>query len=100
MLPCVNFNIYVSMLRYRVCKIKPIQFKFLHSLKKREFRQSIGRLVRDAVNTECDVAIDKDESNIISNILSIDFDPGDDSLTSPHNIAKLLTDNTDSQPDP
>ena len=63
-------------------------------------RQSIGRLVGDAVNTGCDVAIDKGESNIISNILSIDFDPGDDSLTSPHNIAKLLTDNTDSQPGP
>lgn len=63
-------------------------------------RQSIGRLVGDTVNTGCDVAIDKGESSIISNILSIDFDPWDDSITSPHNIVKLLSDNTDSQPGP
>ncbi|XP_045827778.1 uncharacterized protein LOC123919816 isoform X2 [Trifolium pratense] len=62
--------------------------------------QSIGRLVGDAVNAGCDAGIDKGESSIISNILSIDFDPWDDSLTSPHNIVKLLGDNTDSQPSP
>lgn len=33
------------------------------------------------------------ESSIISNILSIDFDPWDDSLTSPQNLAKLLGEN-------
>jgi CCR4-NOT transcription complex subunit 4 len=60
-------------------------------------RQSIGRLVGDA---GCDAAIDKGETSIISNILSLDFDPWDDSLTSPHNIVKLLGDNTDSQPCP
>ncbi|AES88710.2 uncharacterized protein [Medicago truncatula] len=63
-------------------------------------RQSIGRLVGDAVDAGCDAAIDKGESSIISNILSLDFDPWDDSLTSPHNIVKLLGDNTDSQPCP
>jgi CCR4-NOT transcription complex subunit 4 len=63
-------------------------------------RQSIGRLVGDAVNAGCDAAIDKGESSIISNILSIDFDPWNDSITSPHNIVKLLGDNTDSQPSP
>ncbi|WJX44234.1 RING-type E3 ubiquitin transferase [Trifolium repens] len=60
-------------------------------------RQSIGRLVGDA---GCDAAIDKGESSIISNILSIDFDPWNDSITSPHNIVKLLGDNADSQPSP
>lgn len=33
------------------------------------------------------------ESSIISNILSIDFDPWDESLTSPQNLAKLLGEN-------
>jgi len=63
-------------------------------------RQSIGRLVGDAVDAGCDAATDKGETSIISNILSLDFDPWDDSLTSPHNIVKLLSDNTDSQPCP
>ncbi|KAL4389143.1 hypothetical protein AHAS_Ahas03G0015600 [Arachis hypogaea] len=60
-------------------------------------RQSIGRLVSEAVNTGRDCAIDKGESSIISNILSMDLDPWDDSMTSPHNLAKLLGDNTENQ---
>lgn len=59
--------------------------------------QRIGRLVGEAVNAGCDGAIDKGESSIISNILSMDFDPWDDSLPSPHNLVKLLGDNTDNQ---
>ncbi|XP_043719095.1 uncharacterized protein LOC122667004 isoform X2 [Telopea speciosissima] len=35
-------------------------------------------------------ALDMGESSIISNIFSVDFDPWDDSLTSPHNLAELL----------
>ncbi|KAI5418896.1 hypothetical protein KIW84_043207 [Lathyrus oleraceus] len=59
----------------------------------------IGRLISKTVNIGNDaVTIDKGESSIISNILSIDFDPWDDSITSPYNIVKLLSDNTDSQP--
>ncbi|KAI5442171.1 hypothetical protein KIW84_011295 [Lathyrus oleraceus] len=59
----------------------------------------IGRLISKVVNIGNDaVTIDKGESSIISNILSINFDPWDDSITSPHNIVKLLSDNTDSQP--
>ena len=60
-------------------------------------RQSIGRLVSEAANAGRDGAMDKGESSIISNILSMDFDPWDDSMTSPHNLAKLLGDNTDNQ---
>ncbi|KAK9677912.1 hypothetical protein RND81_11G175700 [Saponaria officinalis] len=37
-------------------------------------------------------ALDMRESNIISNILSLDLDSWDDSLTSPQNLAKLLAD--------
>ncbi|KAI4386029.1 hypothetical protein MLD38_004001 [Melastoma candidum] len=40
---------------------------------------------------------DGGESTIISNILSLDIDALDDSLTSPHNLAKLLGE-TDEQP--
>ncbi|KAL9244345.1 hypothetical protein vseg_018132 [Gypsophila vaccaria] len=36
--------------------------------------------------------LDMRESNIISNILSLDLDSWDDSLTSPQNLAKLLAD--------
>ncbi|KAI4340400.1 hypothetical protein MLD38_025239 [Melastoma candidum] len=41
--------------------------------------------------------LDAGESTIISNILSLDVDALDDSLTSPHNLAKLLGE-TDEQP--
>ncbi|XP_061352035.1 uncharacterized protein LOC133297005 isoform X2 [Gastrolobium bilobum] len=57
--------------------------------------QCFGRLVNEAGNTGSDAAIDKGESSIISNILSMDFDSWDDSLTSPQNLVKLLGDNTD-----
>ncbi|CAK7331670.1 unnamed protein product [Dovyalis caffra] len=42
-------------------------------------------------------ALDVGESSIISNILSLDLDSWDDSLTSPQNLAKLLSE-TDKQP--
>ncbi|XP_012571318.1 uncharacterized protein [Cicer arietinum] len=58
---------------------------------------NIGRLVSEAVNIGSDASTDKGESSIISNILSMEFDPWDDSLISPHNLAKLLSDNTDNQ---
>ncbi|CAJ1979370.1 unnamed protein product [Sphenostylis stenocarpa] len=61
---------------------------------------SIQRLVGDTVNPGHDVTMDKGESSIISNILSMDFDAWDDSLTSPHNLAKLLGDKTDNQSGP
>ncbi|XP_061363165.1 uncharacterized protein LOC133306805 isoform X2 [Gastrolobium bilobum] len=62
--------------------------------------QSIGRPVGEAVNAGHDAAMDKGESSIISNILSMDFDAWDDSLTSPHNLAKLLGDSTDNPSGP
>ncbi|XP_027344951.1 uncharacterized protein LOC113857366 isoform X3 [Abrus precatorius] len=62
--------------------------------------KSIGRLVGEAVHTGCDASMDKGESSIISNILSMDFDSWDDSLTSPHNLAKLLGDNAHNQSGP
>ncbi|TKY67277.1 CCR4-NOT transcription complex subunit 4 [Spatholobus suberectus] len=61
---------------------------------------SIRRLVGEAVNAEHDAAMDKGESSIISNILSMDFDAWDDSITSPHNLAKLLGDKTNNQSGP
>lgn len=48
-----------------------------------------GELSTDAFNMG--------ESSIISNILSIDFDPWDESLTSPQNLAKLLGENDKQQ---
>ncbi|KAJ1395105.1 hypothetical protein SESBI_33632 [Sesbania bispinosa] len=62
--------------------------------------QRIGRLVNEAVNIGSDVAIDKGESSIISNILSMEFDAWDDSLISSNSLAKLLGDNTDNQNGP
>ncbi|XP_019457807.1 PREDICTED: uncharacterized protein LOC109358176 isoform X3 [Lupinus angustifolius] len=60
-------------------------------------KQCNGRLVTEAVNTGSGAAVDKGESTIISNILSMEFDGWADSLTSPKNLAKLLGDNTDNQ---
>ncbi|XP_054812607.1 uncharacterized protein LOC129313476 isoform X2 [Prosopis cineraria] len=59
--------------------------------------QCIERLFIESVSAGNDVALDKGESSIISNILSMDFDSWDDSLTSPQNLVKLLGDNTDNQ---
>ncbi|XP_037495172.1 uncharacterized protein LOC105628163 [Jatropha curcas] len=55
--------------------------------------KQMGRLQGDTT------ALDAGESSIISNILSLDLDSWDDSLTSPQNLAKLLGE-TDKQPSP
>lgn len=56
--------------------------------------KNIGRFLGDAADVEIDAVVDKKgESSIISNILSLDFDSWDESLTSPQNLAKLLGDN-------
>lgn len=60
-------------------------------------KQCVGRFSVEAANARSDAAMDKGESSIISNILSMDFDPWDDSLTSPQNLAKLLGENTSEQ---
>ncbi|KAI9076163.1 hypothetical protein K1719_041861 [Acacia pycnantha] len=59
--------------------------------------QCVGRLFTESVGAGSDAALDKGESSIISNILSMDLDAWDDSLTSPQTLVKLLGDNTDSQ---
>ncbi|XP_022755671.1 uncharacterized protein LOC111303574 isoform X4 [Durio zibethinus] len=56
--------------------------------------KQMGRLLG---NAESNAAKDTGESSIISNILSLDFDTWDESLSSPQNLAKLLGD-TDKQP--
>ncbi|XVE59140.1 hypothetical protein DITRI_Ditri05aG0021900 [Diplodiscus trichospermus] len=56
--------------------------------------RQMGRLLG---NAESNAAKDTGESSIISNILSLDFDTWDESLSSPQNLAKLLGD-TDKQP--
>ena len=60
----------------------------------------IGRLISEAVNIGSDAATDKGESSIISNILSMEFDAWNDSVLSPHNLAKLLSESTESQNGP
>ncbi|XP_031385933.1 uncharacterized protein LOC116199631 isoform X2 [Punica granatum] len=49
-----------------------------------------GASQSDATDCQRNGASDVGESSIISNILSLDFDPWNDSLPSPHNLAKLL----------
>ncbi|CAK9170193.1 unnamed protein product [Ilex paraguariensis] len=55
-----------------------------------EKRKHIGRLDGEVTNVDSNAALDTGESSIISNILSMDFDSWDDSLTSPQNLARLL----------
>ncbi|KAI3678437.1 hypothetical protein L6452_37729 [Arctium lappa] len=49
------------------------------------------------VKGDHNTALDLGENSIISNILSMDFDPWDESLTSPQNLAKLLGDSDKQQ---
>ncbi|XP_057953845.1 uncharacterized protein LOC131148123 isoform X2 [Malania oleifera] len=51
--------------------------------------EQMGRLGCEGANISS-TAVDMGESSIISNILSMEFDALDDSLTSPQNLAKML----------
>ncbi|KAL7201871.1 hypothetical protein ACSBR1_033547 [Camellia fascicularis] len=53
-------------------------------------RMHVGRYEGEAINDDQNVATNVGESSIISNMLSVDFDAWDESLTSPQNLAKLL----------
>ncbi|KAF3453194.1 hypothetical protein FNV43_RR03632 [Rhamnella rubrinervis] len=70
---------------------RTLENSFMHS--DEATGKNIGRFLGDTANTETDAVVDRGESSIISNILSLDFDTWDDSLTSPQNLAKLLGDN-------
>ncbi|QCE09296.1 CCR4-NOT transcription complex subunit 4 [Vigna unguiculata] len=59
--------------------------------------QHIGSLFSETVSIGSDAVMDKGENNIISNILSMEFDAWGDSVTSPQSLAKLLGDKTDKQ---
>ncbi|KAD6119849.1 hypothetical protein E3N88_11120 [Mikania micrantha] len=54
--------------------------------------------VTSVSNGDHKTALDLGENSIISNILSMDFDPWDESLTSPQNLAKLLGNGDKQQP--
>ncbi|KAL3518296.1 hypothetical protein ACH5RR_020885 [Cinchona calisaya] len=55
-----------------------------------EISKRIGKFDSEVSSAGCNVALDVGESSIISNILSLDFDSWDESLTSPQNLAKFL----------
>ena len=59
-------------------------------------KKHVGRLEGKTTNADQNAAKGMGESSIISNILSMDFDAWDESLTSPQNFAKLLSE-TDRQ---
>ncbi|KAI8523947.1 hypothetical protein RHMOL_Rhmol13G0111200 [Rhododendron molle] len=56
-------------------------------------KKVVGRFGSEASDADHNVAADMGESSIISNMLSMDFDAWDESLTSPQNLVKLLGDN-------
>lgn len=56
-------------------------------------KKLVGRIGSEASDDVHNVATDLGESSIISNILSMDSDAWDESLTSPQNLVKLLGDN-------
>ncbi|XP_059660656.1 uncharacterized protein LOC132307019 isoform X2 [Cornus florida] len=53
-------------------------------------RKHMERFEGESANITCNTAPDIGESSIISNILSLDCDAWDESLTSPQNLARLL----------
>ncbi|XP_068476683.1 uncharacterized protein [Phaseolus vulgaris] len=71
-------------------------YGFLHDERN---EQHIGSVVSEMASIGSDAVMDKGESSIISNILSMEFDTWDDSVTSPRSLAKLLGDNDDKQND-
>ncbi|KAL2938201.1 Protein translocase subunit SecA [Bienertia sinuspersici] len=60
----------------------------------------IRRFDSELANGNSQPSLDMGENSIISNILSLDLDSWDDSLTSPQNLAMLLHDNIDKQEGP
>ncbi|XP_060175178.1 uncharacterized protein LOC132605924 isoform X3 [Lycium barbarum] len=60
-------------------------------------RMHMERFQSEAPSENCSTNVDTGESSIISNILSLDFDPWNESLTSPQNLAKLLGETDDQQ---
>ncbi|GMN24520.1 hypothetical protein TIFTF001_000608 [Ficus carica] len=64
-----------------------LEHSFLHPNEKHP-----GRFLGEAPGAEMNSIVDRGESSIISNILSLDFDTWDESLASPQNLAKLLGD--------
>ncbi|XP_055832732.1 uncharacterized protein LOC129901544 isoform X3 [Solanum dulcamara] len=60
-------------------------------------RMHVGKFQGEAHSENSSTNVDIGESSIISNILSLDFDPWNESLTSPQNLAKLLGETDDQQ---
>lgn len=90
---CVTSNGYPEKLvSSSACSDRNIERSF--SLLNGVEGKNMGRSLGDA---DSNGALDVGESSIISNILSLDLDAWDNSLTSPQNLAKLLSE-TDKQP--
>jgi CCR4-NOT transcription complex subunit 4 len=90
---CVTSNGYPEKLvSSSACSDRSIERSF--SLLNGVEGKNMGRSLGDA---DSNGALDVGESSIISNILSLDLDAWDNSLTSPQNLAKLLSE-TDNQP--
>ncbi|XP_049409076.1 uncharacterized protein LOC125872403 isoform X1 [Solanum stenotomum] len=60
-------------------------------------RMHVEMFQGEAPSENSSTNVDIGESSIISNILSLDFDPWNESLTSPQNLAKLLGETDDQQ---
>ncbi|XP_062011575.1 uncharacterized protein LOC133728181 isoform X1 [Rosa rugosa] len=66
---------------------RPLEHSFLN---RNESLGKHGRRFLGDANPDFSNAVDKGESSIISNILSMDFDTWDDPITSPQNFSKFL----------
>lgn len=86
-----NFHIGHSENTLKIPEVNDIEY--LNLLHSKEKRSLLGRYEGELGSG----AFDMGESSIISNILSIDFDPWDESLTSPQNLSKLLGENDKQQ---
>ncbi|KAK6144507.1 hypothetical protein DH2020_021327 [Rehmannia glutinosa] len=69
---------------FRSPEVNNVEYSNLFPIKDK--RSLLGRYEGEVVSGAADMG----ESSIISNILSIDFDPWEESLPSPQNMAKLL----------
>ncbi|XP_059666135.1 uncharacterized protein LOC132311967 [Cornus florida] len=67
-------------------------FRSSNSFSNEEIIEQLRRLDNDNSANDDNLALNAVESSIISNILSMDFDACDDSLTLPHSLAELFED--------
>ncbi|PIN21802.1 MOT2 transcription factor [Handroanthus impetiginosus] len=93
-----TFNDSCEEMKFQSSSNSDRMYKSTNSFSNEEIVEHLRRIDDNLTNGEGNFALDAVESSIISNIMSIDFDSCEDSLTLPIGLSKLL-DESDSRRD-